>query len=39
MLKIGEGESFVMTKNEKFKLVEDFIVENREAHYRLHIAM
>ena len=24
-----------MTRNEKFKLVEDFIVENREAHYRL----
>ncbi|MFJ7935060.1 RNA polymerase sigma factor [Sporosarcina sp. NPDC096371] len=24
-----------MTKNEKFKLVENFIVENREAHYRL----
>ena len=35
MLEIGEGESFVMTKNEKFKLVENFIVENREAHYRL----
>ncbi len=35
MLKIGEGESFVMTKNEKFELVENFIVENREAHYRL----
>ncbi|WP_318617841.1 RNA polymerase sigma factor [Sporosarcina sp. YIM B06819] len=24
-----------MTKNEKFKLVEQFIVDNREAHYRL----
>ncbi|WP_203248202.1 RNA polymerase sigma factor [Sporosarcina beigongshangi] len=24
-----------MTKNEKFELVENFIVENREAHYRL----
>ncbi|WP_342514184.1 RNA polymerase sigma factor [Sporosarcina sp. FSL K6-1522] len=24
-----------MTKNEKFELVERFIVENREAHYRL----
>ena len=35
MLEIGEGESFVMTKNEKFKLVEDFLIENREAHYRL----
>ncbi len=35
MLKIGEGELFVMTKNEKFKLVEQFIVDNREAHYRL----
>jgi RNA polymerase sigma-70 factor (ECF subfamily) len=35
MLKIGEGESFVMTKNEKFELVENFIVENRETHYRL----
>ena len=35
MLEIGEGESFVMTKNEKFELVENFIVENREAHYRL----
>jgi RNA polymerase sigma-70 factor (ECF subfamily) len=35
MLEIGEGESFVMTKNEKFELVEKFIVENREAHYRL----
>jgi len=35
MLEIGEGESFVMTKNEKFELVEKFIIENREAHYRL----
>ena len=35
MLEIGEGESFVMTKNEKFVLIENFIVENREAHYRL----
>ena len=35
MLEIGEGESFVMTKNEKFDLVENFIVDNREAHYRL----
>lgn len=35
MLEIGEGESFVMKKNEKFELVEKFIVENREAHYRL----
>ncbi|WP_304626094.1 RNA polymerase sigma factor [Sporosarcina sp. BP05] len=35
MLEIGEGESFVMTKNEKFELVENFIVENQEAHYRL----
>jgi RNA polymerase sigma-70 factor, ECF subfamily len=34
-LEIGEGESFVMTKNEMFELVESFIVENREAHYRL----
>ena len=24
-----------MTKKEKFKLVENFIIENREAHYRL----
>ncbi|WP_438313403.1 RNA polymerase sigma factor [Sporosarcina sp. FA9] len=24
-----------MTRNEKYKLVEDFIIENREAHYRL----
>ncbi|MBO1912006.1 hypothetical protein J4G37_45340, partial [Microvirga sp. 3-52] len=24
-----------MTKKEKFKLVEKFILENREAHYRL----
>lgn len=35
MLKIRKGESFVMTKTEKFKLVESFIIENREAHYRL----
>lgn len=35
MLKIRKGESFVMTKTEKFKLVETFIIENREAHYRL----
>ncbi len=35
MLEIGVGESFVMTKSEKFELVEQFIVENREAHYRL----
>lgn len=35
MLKIRKGESFVMTKTEKFKLVEKFIIENREAHYRL----
>ncbi|EGQ26296.1 ECF family DNA-directed RNA polymerase sigma subunit SigV [Sporosarcina newyorkensis 2681] len=35
MLKTEEGGSFVMTKKEKFELVENFIVENREAHYRL----
>ena len=35
MLKIRKGESFVMTKTEKVKLVEKFIIENREAHYRL----
>lgn len=35
MLKKGKGESFVMTKKEKFELVEKFILENREAHYRL----
>ena len=35
MLKIRKGECFVMTKTEKFKLVEKFMIENREAHYRL----
>lgn len=35
MLKIRKGESFVMTKKEKFKLVEKFIIENRESYYRL----
>lgn len=35
MLKFRKGECFVMTKKEKFKLVENFIIENREAHYRL----
>lgn len=35
MWKFRKGESFVMTKKEKFKLVEKFLIENREAHYRL----
>ncbi|MHA6261016.1 RNA polymerase sigma factor [Sporosarcina sp. CAU 1771] len=35
MLKIRKGELFVMTKTDKFKLLEDFIIEHREAHYRL----
>lgn len=35
MFKSGKGEWFVMTKKEKFKLVEQFLMENREAHYRL----
>ena len=35
MLKLRKGETFVMTKTEKFKLVEKFIIENRESHYRL----
>lgn len=35
MLKIGKGEYFVMIKKEKYELVEKFIIENREAHYRL----
>lgn len=35
MFKSGKGEWFVMTKKEKFKLVEQFLTENREAHYRL----
>lgn len=35
MLEIRKGENFVMTKAEKFKLIEKFIIENRESHYRL----
>ncbi|WP_317646490.1 sigma-70 family RNA polymerase sigma factor [Sporosarcina sp. GW1-11] len=35
MLESGEGEYFVMTKTEKFKLIETFIIENQESHYRL----
>lgn len=35
MLEIGVGELSVMTRSEKYKLVEDFIIENRESHYRL----
>lgn len=35
MFKTGEGGSFVMTKNEKFGLVERFLIENQNAHYRL----
>lgn len=35
MFKSGKGEWFVMTKKEKFKLVEQFLIKNREAHYRL----
>lgn len=35
MLKFRKGECFVMTKKEKFILVEKFMIENREAHYRL----
>lgn len=35
MLKIRKGEYFVMTKTDKLKLLENFITENREAHYRL----
>ncbi len=35
MFKTEEGGSFVMTKNEKFKRVEQFLIENQNAHYRL----
>lgn len=35
MLKIRKGECFVMTKIDKLKLLENFITEHREAHYRL----
>lgn len=35
MLKNRKGEYFVMTKKEKYELVEKFMIENREAHYRL----
>ncbi|WP_082023224.1 sigma-70 family RNA polymerase sigma factor [Sporosarcina koreensis] len=35
MFKIEEGGSFVMTKKEKFKRVEQFLIENQNAHYRL----
>jgi len=35
MLKIRKGEYIVMTRINKFKLLENFIIENREAHYRL----
>jgi len=35
MLKIRKGECFVMTKIDKLKLLESFITEHREAHYRL----
>ncbi len=35
MLKIRKGEYFVMTKKEKYELVEKFIIENQKAHYRL----
>ena len=35
MFKFRKGECFVMTKKEKFKLVEKFIIENREAHYSI----
>lgn len=34
-VKYRKGESFVMTKTEKFKIVEKFIIENQAAHYRL----
>lgn len=29
------GEQFVMTKNEKYKIIEQFIVENQATYYRL----
>jgi len=35
MLKIRKGECFVMTKIDKLKLLESFITEHQEAHYRL----
>lgn len=35
MFKTEEGGSFVMTKNEKVKRVEQFLIENQNAHYRL----
>ena len=35
MLKIRKGEYFVMTKTDDFKLLEIFITEHREVHYRL----
>lgn len=35
MLNIRKGEYFVMTKTDKLKRLESFIIEHREAHYRL----
>lgn len=35
MFKIEEGEPFVMTKNKKMEQVEQFLIENQNAHYRL----
>lgn len=35
MLKIRKDEYFVMTIIDKFKLLESFIIEHQEAHYRL----
>ena len=35
MFKTEKGGSFVMTKNEKIKRVEQFLIENQNAHYRL----
>ncbi len=34
-VEIREGEYFVMIKRDQYQLVEKFIIENREAHYRL----
>lgn len=35
MFKIEEGGYFVMIKNKKVDLVEQFLIENKNAHYRL----
>ncbi|PID21175.1 RNA polymerase subunit sigma-70 [Sporosarcina sp. P3] len=35
MFKIEEGDPFVMTKNKKIEQVEQFLIENQNAHYRL----